>query len=145
LRAPEVVASARIAPGAAEAVTGPLDLERVFWWRDQVTGNDPKTGRWDDSSQEKWLADHDADLVRGDARVVAPGRVAVDGEEIEYDDLVVATGSEPVVPDVPGLADVDYWTNREATASHEVPGKLVVLGGGAVGCELAQFYRRAGA
>ena len=69
LRPPEAVAAARLAPGAAEAVTGQVDAARVFWYRDQVTG------RGDDSSQEEWLADRDVELVRGDGGVAEPGVV----------------------------------------------------------------------
>jgi dihydrolipoamide dehydrogenase len=135
LRAPEVVAAAALAPGAA---VGGLDAERVFRWRDRVTG------RGDDSAQEEWLADQRVRLVRGDGRVPRPGVVAVEGEQIAYDRLVIATGSEPAIPPVDGLAAVDYWTNREATATSEVPESLVVVGGGPVGAELAQFFRRMG-
>ncbi|HET8606021.1 MAG TPA: NAD(P)/FAD-dependent oxidoreductase [Gaiellaceae bacterium] len=135
LRAPEVVAAAALAPGAE--VRG-IDAERVFAWRDRVTG------RGDDSSQEEWLAERDVRLVRGDGRVERPGVVSVDGEELAYDRLVIATGSEPAVPPVDGLAGLDYWTNREATTASEVPESLVVVGGGPVGAELAQFFRRLG-
>jgi pyruvate/2-oxoglutarate dehydrogenase complex dihydrolipoamide dehydrogenase (E3) component len=68
--------------------------------------------------------------------------VAVDGEELEYDRLVIATGSSPVVPDV--VAGVEHWTNVDATSTHEVPESLAVLGSGPVGCELAQFFSRMG-
>ena len=79
LRPAEALAAARLAPGAAESVTGELDAERVFWWRDQVTD-----GR-DDSWHAGWLADQRAELVRGEAHVARPGAVAVDGRELEYD------------------------------------------------------------
>src|SRR5512145_518984 len=139
LRPAEVLAAARLAPGAAESVTGELDAKRVFWWRDQVTD-----GR-DDSWHAGWLADQRAELVRGEARVVGPGAVAVDDREIEYEHLVVATGSMPAVPPVDGLAGLDFWTNREAVWTEQTPESLVVLGGGAVGAELGQFFRRMGA
>jgi pyruvate/2-oxoglutarate dehydrogenase complex dihydrolipoamide dehydrogenase (E3) component len=138
LRPTEALAAARIAPGAAEAVTGELDPERVFWWRDQVTD-----GR-DDSWHAEWLTGQRAELVRGDARVLRPGVVAVEDREIEYGKLVVATGSSPAVPPIPGLEDVDFWTNKDAVWAGEIPESLVVLGGGPVGCELAQFFRRMG-
>ena len=139
LRSGDVVAAARLAPGAAEAVTGSLDTSRVFWWRDQVTD-----GR-DDSWHAEWIADHGAELVRGEARVARPGVVAVGEREIEYGDLVVATGSSPAVPAVDGLDDVDYWTNREAVWANAVPESVVVLGGGPVGVEFAQLFHRMGA
>ncbi|MGH3066374.1 MAG: dihydrolipoyl dehydrogenase family protein [Gaiellaceae bacterium] len=138
LRPTEALAAARIAPGAAEAVTGELDAERVFWWRDQVTD-----GR-DDSWHAGWLADQRAELVRGDARVVRPGVVGVGDREIEYENLVVATGSSSAVPQVEGLDGLDFWTNREAVWAGHIPASLIVLGVGAVGAELGQFFRRMG-
>jgi pyruvate/2-oxoglutarate dehydrogenase complex dihydrolipoamide dehydrogenase (E3) component len=138
LRPTEALAAARLAPGAAEAITGEIDVERVLWWRDQVTD-----GR-DDSWHAGWLADQRAELVRGDARVVRAGVVAVGDRELEYDELVVATGSEPALPPLDGLAGVEYWTNREAIWESAIPASLIVLGGGAVGVELAQFFRRMG-
>jgi pyruvate/2-oxoglutarate dehydrogenase complex dihydrolipoamide dehydrogenase (E3) component len=71
--------------------------------------------------------------------------VSVDGRELEYDRLVVATGSSPAVPPVEGLDEVEYWTNQDATRTHEVPASLAVMGGGPVGAELAQFFSRLGA
>ena len=139
LRPTEVVAAVKSAPGAAEALTGEIDVERVLWWRDQVTD-----GR-DDSWHAGWIEDQGAELVRGDARVVRPGVVAVGEREIEYDELVVATGSVPAIPPLEGLGDIDYWTNREAIWASSIPASLIVLGGGAVGVELAQFFRRMGA
>jgi pyruvate/2-oxoglutarate dehydrogenase complex dihydrolipoamide dehydrogenase (E3) component len=139
LRPTEALASARSAPGAAEAVTGDIDIERVLWWRDQVTD-----GR-DDSWHADWLREQRAELVRGDARVLEPGVVAAGERELAYDELVIATGSIPSLPPLDGLESVDYWTNREAIWASAVPRSLVVLGGGAVGVELAQFFRRVGA
>jgi pyruvate/2-oxoglutarate dehydrogenase complex dihydrolipoamide dehydrogenase (E3) component len=138
LRPTEALAAARLAPGAAEAIIGDIDLERDLWWRDQVTD-----GR-DDSWHAGWLEDQGARLVRGDARVARPGAVAVGDEELPYDELVVATGSQPAVPPLEGIEAVDYWTNREAVWARTLPGSLVVLGGGPVGVELAQFFRRMG-
>lgn len=113
--------------------------EGVWWWRDQAVSN------WDDADQVKFLEANRCKLVRGYARVVRPGLIEVeDGPEIEYDRLVVATGSAPTIPPVAGLDSVDYWTNQDATRSHEVPKSLVVVGGGPVGAELAQFYARMG-
>jgi pyruvate/2-oxoglutarate dehydrogenase complex dihydrolipoamide dehydrogenase (E3) component len=139
LRPPEVLAAARRAPGAAEAVSGGPDVERVFWWRDQVVEN------LDDSAQAKWLEKLDVELVRGEGRVRGPGVVEVEGRELQCDRLVVATGSSPSIPPVPGLADLPIWTSRDATTTSEVPESLAVLGGGVVGCELAQLFRRLGA
>jgi pyruvate/2-oxoglutarate dehydrogenase complex dihydrolipoamide dehydrogenase (E3) component len=139
LRPVDVLAAARLAPGAAQAVTGSIDVGEVFAWRDWMTSD------WDDTGQVKWLEEQNAELVRGEARAVEPGRIAVGEQELEYGQLVIATGSVPSIPPLPGLDEVDYWTNRGATETHEVPQSLVVLGGGAVGVELSQFFRRAGA
>jgi pyruvate/2-oxoglutarate dehydrogenase complex dihydrolipoamide dehydrogenase (E3) component len=139
LRPGEVLAAARHAPGAAEAVTGELDVERVLWWRDEVTS------RRDDSWHANWLAGQGAELVRGEATVVRAGAVAVGDRELEYGNLVVATGSSPAVPPVDGIEDVEYWTNHEAVWTDRIPESLVVLGGGPVGVELGQYFRRMGA
>ncbi len=135
LRAAELSSSLDRAPG--------MDAQRphadgVWSWRDWMTSD------WDDSSQLAWLDEQRCALVRGEARVARPGVVEVDGKEIEYDRLVVATGSRPAIPPVAGLEGVDYWTNIEATSTHEVPESLAVMGGGPVGSELAQFFARMG-
>ncbi len=136
LRAPELLAAARHSDGAVSG--GDLDVQRIFAWRDWVAERD-------DSSQVEWLGSQDAKLVRGDAVVSRPGVVTVDGSvELAYDQLVIATGSSPVIPPVDGLDAVDYWTNVDATETLEVPERLAVLGGGPVGCELAQFFQRVG-
>jgi len=139
LRAPELLAAARQAPGAAEAVTGRLDIDRVFWWRDQVVEG------YDDNAHGRWLADRDTALVRGSAVVKRPGVLDVEGRELEFDKLVVATGSRPALPPIEGIADVPHWTTADATSAKEVPASLVVVGGGASGVELAQLYHRLGA
>ena len=135
LRGAELSSSLDRAPG--------LDPQRpqpdgVWWWRDQVTSD------WDDSGQLDWLEEAAVRVRsrRGEGR--RPGVVEVDGQELEYDRLVVATGSRPSVPPIAGLEGVDYWTNVEATSSHEVPESLAVMGGGPVGAELAQFFARMG-
>ena len=89
LRAPELLAAARQAPGAIEAVSGALDVERVFWWRDQVVEG------YADEGHGEWLAGRDTALVRGNATVKAPGVLDVGGREVPYDKLVVATGLHP--------------------------------------------------
>src|SRR5207244_7774611 len=95
--------------------------------------------------QVEWLEKQRAELVRGRGEVRAPGVVEVGGRDLEYDRLVVATGSVALIPPIPGIDAIEYWTNEEATETTEVPASLVVLGGGAVGCELAQFFARVGA
>jgi pyruvate/2-oxoglutarate dehydrogenase complex dihydrolipoamide dehydrogenase (E3) component len=137
LRPLEVLERARRAPGAAEAVSA-VDAERVFQWRDEIAEKD-------DTSQADWLGKQGAELVRGTGVVAEPGLVTVDGRELPYDHLVVATGSLPVAPPVEGLAEANHWGSREATSASAVPESVAVVGGGAVGCELAQLYSRLGA
>lgn len=134
LRPGEALAAARNVPGAAEAVAARLDPDRVFWHRDEVTNG------WDDSGQRDFLTERGVELVRGEGCVVRPGVVAVGERELPYERLAIATGSVPSVPPTPGLAECAYWTNRDATATHEVPASLIVLGAGPVGCELAQVF-----
>ena len=136
LRPLEVLARARLAPGAAEAVSA-VDAERVFQWRDEIAEKD-------DTSQADWLGKQGAELVRGIGVVAEPGLVQVDGRELPHDHLVVATGSLPVTPPVEGLAEANHWGSREATSASAVPESVAVVGGGAVGCELAQLYSRLG-
>jgi pyruvate/2-oxoglutarate dehydrogenase complex dihydrolipoamide dehydrogenase (E3) component len=138
LRPLEAVAAARNVPGAAEAVTGTVNAERLFFHRDSITSG------WDDSSQAEWLESKGAELVRGEGRVLRPGVIAVGDRELSYDRLVIATGSVATIPPIAGLDRIEYWTNREATTTHEVPDSMIVLGAGPVGCELAQFFSRMG-
>jgi dihydrolipoamide dehydrogenase len=98
----------------------------------------------DDAAAAKGVADAGVTLVRGRGRVLRPGVVGVDGRELGYADLVLATGSRAVVPKLPGLADIPSWTSDEALLAAERPASLLVLGGGAVGCELAQVHARFG-
>jgi pyruvate/2-oxoglutarate dehydrogenase complex dihydrolipoamide dehydrogenase (E3) component len=135
LRGPEVAAAAG---RTNAAVTGAaLDAEAVFRWRDTVAERD-------DASQVDWLRGRQVEAVRGTAHVVEPGLLDVGGNELRYDRLVIATGSSPRVPPLEGLQDVPFWTNVEATEATEVPARLAVLGGGPVGCELAQLFARLG-
>jgi pyruvate/2-oxoglutarate dehydrogenase complex dihydrolipoamide dehydrogenase (E3) component len=135
LRAPELVAAADHSYGA---VTGAkLDVQRVFAFRDAVAERD-------DTSQVEWLESQNTKLIRGDAVAVEPGVLSVDDEALQFDRLVIATGSSPAIPPIEGIESVDYWTNVEATETLEAPDRLVVLGGGPVGCELAQFFQRVG-
>jgi pyruvate/2-oxoglutarate dehydrogenase complex dihydrolipoamide dehydrogenase (E3) component len=140
LRPGEALAGAQNAPGAREAVSGGLDSAAAFGWRDFMVGN------YDDASKADWLESNGIDLLRGPARIAGPGRVAVGDDEHGAAYVVIATGSDPVIPPIPGLADAEgVWTNREATALTDVPRRLLVLGGGPVGVEMAQAVRRMGA
>jgi dihydrolipoamide dehydrogenase len=133
LRPLEVAFRARLAPGT----TASVDPVQVFKWRDEVAEKD-------DASQVKWVQELGAEVLKGTGRIVEPGRLEVGGETLEYDELMVATGSVPSMPPVEGLEDAGAWTSREATSASAVPESLLIIGAGAVGCELAQFYARIG-
>jgi pyruvate/2-oxoglutarate dehydrogenase complex dihydrolipoamide dehydrogenase (E3) component len=140
LRPGEALAEAQNAPGAREAVSGEIDSKAAFEWRDFMVGN------YDDSSKVGWLEQSGIELLRGPARIAGPGRVAVADVEHNAANVVIATGSDPVIPPIPGLNEAEgVWTNREVTALTEVPRHLLVLGGGPVGVEMAQAVRRMGA
>jgi pyruvate/2-oxoglutarate dehydrogenase complex dihydrolipoamide dehydrogenase (E3) component len=141
LRPGEALAAASEAPGAREALTGRIvDAEGAFAWRDFMVSD------YDDSGQVAWLHSKGIDLHRGVGRLAGRGRVEVDGQVLEAEHVVVATGAEPIIPPIAGLSDVDgVWTNREATGLKEVPRRLVVLGAGPVGVEMAQAVHRMGA
>jgi dihydrolipoamide dehydrogenase len=140
VRPGDVLAAARRVPGAAAAVSGPIDVAAALARRDYMTSS------WDDAGQERWLGDHGIRLVRGAARLAGERQVAVDGGPAirAGHAVVLATGSSAVLPPVPGLAEVRPWDNRSATAAKELPARLLVLGGGAVGVELAQAFFRLG-
>jgi pyruvate/2-oxoglutarate dehydrogenase complex dihydrolipoamide dehydrogenase (E3) component len=140
LRPGEALARALDAPGAREALGGPLDTARALAWRDFMVSG------YQDSGQAKWLAEHGIELIRGSGSLGESGVVAVGGRELSARHVVIATGSEPFVPPIPGLGELDgVWSNREATAVTEIPGSLLILGGGPVGVELAQAFARFGA
>src|SRR5262245_39728306 len=139
LRPAEAIAEARRIPGAAEAVTGELDVAAVLARRDQVIHD------LDDTGMLPWLDSRGVTVVRGAARVVGERRVDVGGRSLEARRaVVVATGSEAAIPPIPGLREANAWTNRQATTSEVVPGRLIVLGGGVVGVELGQAWRTLG-
>ena len=134
LRPGEAVEAARNA-----AATAQVDVGAALAWRDFMVSDHS------DAGQERWLADAGIDLLRGTGRLAGPGVVVVDGVRHTADHVVVATGSDPIVPPVPGLRELDgVWTNREVTAMTAVPRRLLVLGGGPVGVEMAQAVRRLG-
>lgn len=140
LRPYEALAEVKRIPGAAEAVTGKLDVAAALARRDEIIHD------LDDSSQLPWLEDRKVELIRGHGRLTGERRVTVDGEEIEAKRAVfLATGSLPAVPPIPGLEDYDCkWTNRDATIAKEIPKRLVVLGGGVVGVEMSQAFQTLG-
>src|SRR5829696_488910 len=144
LRPGDVVAAARRVPGAAEAVTGTVDAGRALARRDEMVGG------WSDDGALPWLRERDIEIVRGSGRLDGERVVVVDGGNggerrlTARRAVVLATGTTAVLPPVEGLADVQPWDNRGATGAKEVPRRLLVLGGGAVGLEMAQAFRRLG-
>jgi pyruvate/2-oxoglutarate dehydrogenase complex dihydrolipoamide dehydrogenase (E3) component len=139
------VAAARRLPGAAEAVSGELDVQAVLARRDAFISN------LDDGSQAEWVASIEAELVRGRGRLAGERQVTVtttDGSTRllrARRAVVVATGTRAAVPPVKGLDRVQPWDNRDVTTAKQIPQRLLVLGGGVVGAEMAQAYRRLGA
>jgi pyruvate/2-oxoglutarate dehydrogenase complex dihydrolipoamide dehydrogenase (E3) component len=144
LRPGDVLAAARRVPGAAEAITGPIDVAAAFGWRDRMVSN------WHDDGQLPWLSDRGVELVRGVGRLAGERVVSVTSADGSVRTLtvdravVVAVGTSALLPPIDGLADVGAWTNREITAATMVPERLLVLGGGAIGCEMAQAFVRFG-
>jgi pyruvate/2-oxoglutarate dehydrogenase complex dihydrolipoamide dehydrogenase (E3) component len=140
LRPGEAVQAAREVPGAREAVQGALDVEQALAWRDFMVSG------YDDAGQTSWAEGEGIAVLRGAGRLDGPGRVVVSGRAYTATDVVLATGSEAVIPPVPGLRELDgVWTNREVTGLREVPRRLLVLGAGPVGLEMAQALARMGA
>ncbi|HMC41961.1 MAG TPA: NAD(P)/FAD-dependent oxidoreductase [Acidimicrobiales bacterium] len=141
IRAADLLAEARRVPGMAGAVSVTPSWDPVARRiRDEATDD------WNDRVAVERFEAKGGHFRRGAGRLVGQGRVAVGDEVIEATRAtVINTGTEPAIPPVPGLAGVPYWTNREAIETKEVPESLVVMGGGAVGLELAQVFRRFGA
>ncbi len=129
--------AAHAANDAAAPAT--VDVEAALAWRDFMVSN------YSDVGQERWLTEQGIDLIRGRGTLAGTGAVEVDGRRYTAEHVVLANGADPFVPPVPGLRELDgVWTNREATGMKEVPRRLLVLGGGPVGVELAQAVRRFG-
>jgi dihydrolipoamide dehydrogenase len=121
------------------AATAQVDVEAALAWRDFMVSN------YSDAGQERWLASHNIALLRGTGRLAGTGVVEVDGVRHTAEHVVVATGADPVVPPVPGLRELTgVWGTREATSMKAVPRRLLVLGGGSAGTEIAQIVRRLG-
>jgi pyruvate/2-oxoglutarate dehydrogenase complex dihydrolipoamide dehydrogenase (E3) component len=140
LRPYEALAEVKRNPGAAEAVTGELDVAAVLARRDEIIHD------LDDSAQLPWLEDRGITLIRGHGRLSGERRVTVGDEEIEAKRAVfLAPGSLPLMPDIEGLDAVDgAWTNRDATVAKQIPESMVVMGGGVVGVEMSQAFQTLG-
>src|SRR5579872_1670479 len=119
-----------------------LSAGRGEAWADAVGRRDQVTGGLDDSGLAGQLTAAGVTVIRGTGRVSGPGTVTVSGldDPLSYTDLVVATGGEPVAPPIEGLSDIPAWTTAEGLCSPDLPRRLIVLGGGPAGCELAQIY-----
>jgi pyruvate/2-oxoglutarate dehydrogenase complex dihydrolipoamide dehydrogenase (E3) component len=144
LRSSAALEAARRVDGAKQAITGQLDASGVFARRTRFTSN------WHDDSQAEWLKNARVTLLRGQGRLAGERVVEVradDGSITRFtarQAVVICTGTAPALPPIPGLAEASPWTNREATRADRVPQRLAVVGGGPVGCELAQAWRSLG-
>ncbi|AEI63369.1 dihydrolipoyl dehydrogenase family protein [Corallococcus macrosporus] len=144
LRPGEVRSLAEHAVGVREKLQGGIDARAVLAHRDSMVSN------YDDDSQVKWAEEAKLKVVRGTGKLTGPRKVRVESKDGTVRELearkavVLATGSRPRIPDIPGLKDAQPWDNRQGTAARSVPRRLVVLGGGAVAVELAQAWRSLG-
>ena len=144
LRPGDVIAAARRVPGAREAVTGSIDVAAA------LAGRDAMTSGWDDRGQVRWLDGKGIELIRGRARLTGTlaVEVALTGGATRRltaaRAVVIAVGTDALLPPIDGLAAAAPWTNREITGAGDVPGTLLVLGGGAIGAEMAQAFHRLG-
>jgi dihydrolipoamide dehydrogenase len=135
LRPTEVRGESERAAGVAPA---------TLLWPELARYRDYMTSAGDDSSRVKGYQEMGVAIVKGDGRLAGPGALQVGEQRFEADSILISTGSDPVIPPLEGLTEAGFWTNREATALQEIPASAVVIGGGPVGIELAQFMRRFG-
>jgi pyruvate/2-oxoglutarate dehydrogenase complex dihydrolipoamide dehydrogenase (E3) component len=134
LRPGEAVHQANEAAAAAQ-----VDVGAALAWRDFMVSD------YSDAGQQQWLAGKGIALIRGSGKLAGPGVVEAGGARYTAEHVVLATGADPVMPPVPGLRELDgVWTNREVTGMKAVPRRLLILGGGPVGAEMAQAVRRLG-
>jgi len=134
LRPGEAVHDAREAAASAQ-----VDVEAALAWRDFMVSD------YSDAGQERWLAGKGITLLRGTGKLAGTGVVEVDGARHTARHVVVATGADPILPPIPGLSELaGVWTNRGVTGMKAIPRRLLILGGGPVGAEMAQAVRRLG-
>jgi pyruvate/2-oxoglutarate dehydrogenase complex dihydrolipoamide dehydrogenase (E3) component len=139
VRAADVLAEGRRIPGMAGSAVIEADWAPVAARVREVTAG------WDDKAAVERFTDKGGRLIRGKGRITGPREVTVGDQVLNVRKaIVVATGTAPAVPPIDGLRDTPYWTNREALETEELPESLIVLGGGAIGCELAQVFGRFG-
>ena len=144
IRPGDVLAAARRAPGAAQAVTGQVDVAAAFAQRDYMTAH------WQDEGQRAWLESKGIELIRGTGRLAGERAVEVAAAGGATRQLqaaravVLATGTTSLIPPIPGLREAGPWDNRAITSAKELPQRLLVLGGGAIGVEMAQAFKRLG-
>ncbi|WP_104127042.1 NAD(P)/FAD-dependent oxidoreductase [Cryobacterium sp. Y57] len=144
LRSGAALAAARRVPGAAEAVTGSIDVRATLKQRDSITSN------WKDDGQAQWLESAGIGLVRGHARLTGVKEVTVTAPDGAVTVLtathavVVSTGSAALLPDIDGLKEIEPWTSRDATSAQQIPERLAVIGGGVVAAEMAAAYSSLG-
>ncbi|HET6873963.1 MAG TPA: NAD(P)/FAD-dependent oxidoreductase [Acidimicrobiales bacterium] len=140
IRPIQALDEARSVAGSKQAVTGPLDVGAVLGRRDSFTSH------WNDDGQAQWLRDSGIALFRGQGRLAGRRAVTVgDGVRLTARHaVVVSTGSDASMLPVPGLTEANPWTSRQATSAQSAPGRLVVMGGGVVGCEMTQAWRAMG-
>jgi pyruvate/2-oxoglutarate dehydrogenase complex dihydrolipoamide dehydrogenase (E3) component len=143
LRSGIALRAAQNVEGTKQAVTGDLDVAAVLKRRDSFTSN------WDDSGQVDWVHGAGIDLIRGHGRLTGVKTVSVEKDGVFTNltarhAVVVSTGSDPVLPDIEGLADAKPWTPREATSAKSIPESFAIIGGGVVGVEMATAYASLG-
>jgi dihydrolipoamide dehydrogenase len=144
IRPGDTLAAARRVPGASEAITGPIDLAAALERRDYMTSD------WNDAGQLPWLEDRGIALVRGRGRLAGPNAVEVESRDGSIRRLharravLLATGTSAAIPPIDGLRQLRAWDNRDVTSAKAVPRRLLVLGGGAIGAEMAQAFARLG-
>lgn len=140
IRSGHVLRAAQRVQGAKEAVTGGVDVASVFARRNRIVHD------WDDSGQEKWVKGAGISLLRGHGRLVGEKLVSVTAEDGTVTEVaathavVIGTGSDALLPDIPGLLAANPWTSREATSALEAPESLAIIGGGVVAVEMATAY-----
>lgn len=145
LRPGEALRAVQRVPGARQAVTGEVDVAAALRRRDSLAS------QWDDAGQVEWLSSVNVELIRGHGRLAGERIVdveAADGTVIRYEAsraVVISTGTVSALPPIEGLAEIRTWDNRDATTAEHVPRRLLILGGGVVGVEMAQAWKDLGA